>query len=78
MWQQEKLGWSLLHKRNYTQVIYMPILNLRVERRAAMGDNFLPSVHDQRSLLLPAWQDWLLEGNLALFILAAVAQRRAQ
>ena len=27
-----------------------------------MVDNFLPSVRDQRSLLLPAWGDWLLEG----------------
>ncbi len=27
-----------------------------------MADNFLPSVRDQRSLLLPAWEDWLLEG----------------
>lgn len=27
-----------------------------------MGDNFLPSVRDQRYLLLPAWEDWLLEG----------------
>ncbi|HEV8327901.1 MAG TPA: hypothetical protein VGQ08_10480 [Nitrospiraceae bacterium] len=27
-----------------------------------MVDNFLPSVRDQRSLLLPAWEDWLLEG----------------
>jgi hypothetical protein len=43
-----------------------------------MGDNVLPSAHDQRSLLLPAWQDWLPEGNLAWFFLAAVAPRRAQ
>jgi len=36
-----------------------------------MGDNFLPCVHDQRSLLLPAWEDWLPEGDLAWFILDA-------
>jgi hypothetical protein len=28
-----------------------------------MGDNFLSCVRDQRSLLLPAWQDWLPEGG---------------
>jgi hypothetical protein len=27
-----------------------------------MGDNFLPCAYDRRPLLLPAWQDWLLEG----------------
>jgi hypothetical protein len=27
-----------------------------------MVDNFPPSVRDQRSLLLPACEDWLLEG----------------
>src|SRR5438876_8032338 len=56
----------------------MHILNLRVERGAAMGDNFPLCVRDQRYLLLPAWQNWLLEGNLAWFTLDAVAQRGAQ
>jgi hypothetical protein len=37
-------------------------LHLCVDKMAAMVDNFLPSVRDQRSLLLPAWEDWLLEG----------------
>jgi hypothetical protein len=27
-----------------------------------MVDNFPPSVRDQWSLLLSAWEDWLLEG----------------
>jgi len=40
-----------------------------------MGDNFLPCARDQRSLLPPAWQDWLPEGNLDWFIFDAVAQR---
>ena len=43
-----------------------------------MGDNFLPCARDQRALLPPAWQDWLPEGDLAWFILDAVAQRGAQ
>jgi hypothetical protein len=43
-----------------------------------MGDNFPLCVRDQRYLLLPAWQNWLLEGNLAWFTLDAVAQRGAQ
>jgi hypothetical protein len=37
-------------------------LHLFVYKIAAMVDNFLPSVRDQRSLLLPAWEGWLLEG----------------
>ena len=56
----------------------MHILHLRVEREAAMGDNFPLCARDQRHLLLPAWQNWLLEGNLAWFTLDAVAQRGAQ
>jgi hypothetical protein len=32
-----------------------------------MGDNFPLCVRDQRHLLLPAWQNWLLKGNLAWF-----------
>ena len=51
---------------------------LHVERRAATGGNFLPCARDQRSLLPPAWQDWLPEGNLDWFIFDAVAQRGAQ
>lgn len=43
-----------------------------------MCDNFPLRVRDQRYLLLPAWQNWLLEGNLAWFTLDAVAQRGAQ
>ena len=51
---------------------------LHVERRAATGGNFLPCARDQRSLLPPAWQDWLPEGDLGWFIFDAVAQRGAQ
>ena len=39
-----------------------------------MGYNFLPCELDQLSLLPPALQDWLPEGDLAWFILDAVAQ----
>ena len=60
--QLEKLGWNLLLKLRFKWVIYIHMLHLRVYKRTAMADNFLPSVRDQRSLLLPAWEDWLLEG----------------
>ena len=40
-----------------------------------MGDNILPCARDQRSLLPPAWQDWVPEGDLSWFIVDAVAQR---
>ena len=43
-----------------------------------MDVNFLPCVHDQRSLLPPAWQDWLPRGGSGLFILDAVVRRGAQ
>ena len=43
-----------------------------------MGDSFLPCDRDQRSLLPPAWQDWLPEGDLDWFIFDTVAQRGAQ
>ena len=43
-----------------------------------MSDNFLPRARDQRSLLPPAWEDRVLEGDLAWFILDAVAQRGVQ
>ena len=43
-----------------------------------MGDNVLPCARHQRSLLPPAWQDWVPEGDLAWFILDAVAQRGVQ
>jgi len=39
-----------------------------------MGYNFLPCDRDQLYLLPPALQDWLPEGDLAWFILDAVAQ----
>jgi transposase len=39
-----------------------------------MGYNFLPCDRDQLFLLPPAVQDWLPEGDLAWFILDAVAQ----
>jgi len=39
-----------------------------------MGYHFLPCERDQLSLLPPALQDWLPEGDLAWFILDAVAQ----
>lgn len=53
-------------------------LNLRFERMAAKGDNFLPCVRDLRALLPPAWQDWQTKGDLAWFILDGIAQRRAR
>ena len=39
-----------------------------------MGYNFLPCERDQLFLMPPALQDWLPEGDLAWFILDAVAQ----
>jgi DNA-binding NarL/FixJ family response regulator len=39
-----------------------------------MGYHFLPCERDQLSWLPPALQDWLPEGDLAWFILDAVAQ----
>ena len=39
-----------------------------------MGDNFLPYDRDQLYLLPPALQEWLPEGDLAWFLLDAVAQ----
>ena len=39
-----------------------------------MGDNFPLGAGDQRSLLPPAWQDWVPEGDRAWVILDAVAQ----
>jgi transposase len=39
-----------------------------------MGYHFLPCERDQLSLMPPALQDWLPEGDLAWFILDAVAQ----
>lgn len=39
-----------------------------------MGYHFLPCERDQLYLLPPALQDWLPEGDLAWFILDAVAQ----
>ena len=39
-----------------------------------MGYNFLPCDRDQLYLLPPALQDWLPEGDLAWFLLDAVAQ----
>ena len=39
-----------------------------------MGYNFLPCNRDQLYLLPPALQDWLPEGDLAWFLLDAVAQ----
>ena len=38
-----------------------------------MGYHFLPCERDQLYLLPPALQDWLPEGDLAWFILDAVA-----
>ena len=38
-----------------------------------MGDNFLPCARDHQFLLPPVWQDWVPEGDLAWFILDAVA-----
>lgn len=40
-----------------------------------MGYNFLPCDRNQLYLLPPALQDWLPEGDLAWFLLDAVAQR---
>jgi hypothetical protein len=57
-----KQGWRLLRELHYDYIIRKYKLNLRVERRAAMGVNFLPCVLDQRSVLPQAWQDWLPEG----------------
>jgi len=74
----KKQEWSLLRKLICTKVINMCARRLHAERRAAKGDNFLPCARDQRSLLPPAWQDWLPEGNLDWFIFDAVAQRGAQ
>lgn len=39
-----------------------------------MGYNFLPCDRDQMYLMPPALQDWLPEGDLAWFLLDAVAQ----
>ena len=39
-----------------------------------MGYHFLPYDRDQLFLMPPALQDWLPEGDLAWFILDAVAQ----
>lgn len=39
-----------------------------------MSFNFLPCDRDQRYLMPPALQDWLPEGDLAWFLLDAVAQ----
>ena len=39
-----------------------------------MGYNFLPCERDQLYLMPPALQDWLPEGDLAWFLLDAVAQ----
>ena len=39
-----------------------------------MGYNFLPCEREQLYLMPPALQDWLPEGDLAWFILDAVAQ----
>jgi transposase len=41
-----------------------------------MGDNFLPCERDPLHLMPPALQDWLPEGDLAWFILDAVAQMK--
>ena len=38
-----------------------------------MGGNFLPCSRDQRSLLPPAWQDWLPEGDPGWLIFDVVA-----
>ena len=43
-----------------------------------MGDNILLYARDQRSLLPPAWQDWVSEGDLSWFIVDVVAQRGEQ
>jgi transposase len=45
-----------------------------IEGEVAMGYNFLPCEREQLYLLPPALQDWLPEGDLAWFILDAVAQ----
>jgi transposase len=41
-----------------------------------MGSHFLPCDREQRYLMPPALQDWLPEGDLAWFILDAVAQMK--
>ncbi|MBI4001599.1 MAG: transposase, partial [Nitrospira defluvii] len=46
----------------------------KTEEDVAMGHNFLPCEREQLYLMPPALQDWLPEGDLAWFILDAVAQ----
>ena len=53
MLRQKKQGLSLLHKLHEPQAIRRYKLHLRLERRAAMDDNFLPRILDRRALLPP-------------------------
>ncbi|MBI5411190.1 MAG: hypothetical protein HZA21_04270, partial [Nitrospirae bacterium] len=46
----------------------------KTEEEVAMGYNFLPCEREQLYLMPPALQEWLPEGDLAWFILDAVAQ----
>ncbi len=68
----------MIHKPHDSSIMGTCYMHLRTKRRAARGTPFRRCIRDQRLSSCLCGRIWLLVGDLVLFLLDVMAQRRVQ